>query len=73
MSLSDELKAETAKQVRRSQVDEFLDTLPAEDRAEFDEWLKSPKDSCAMYRVLRRRGLPVAEPTFRTWVLKQCR
>lgn len=74
MSLSDELAVEAANEYlnRRSQIEIFLDTLPAEDRADFEEWLKNPKNCSAMYRVLRRRGLPVALPTFTAWVRK-CR
>lgn len=74
MSLADELANEAATEYlhRRSQIETFLDTLGAEDRADFDEWLQNPKNSSAMWRVLRRRGLPVALPTFTAWVRK-CR
>jgi hypothetical protein len=64
--------AEAAQIQSHSRIKAFLDTLPAEDRAEFDEWMKNPTNKAAMWRVLRARGLDVADPTFRAWVLK-CR
>lgn len=75
MSLLDELQAESEAipPSQRSQIDIFVDTLTGKDRADFDAWLAAPKDTSAMYRVLKRRGLPVAGSTFRNWVKDQCR
>jgi hypothetical protein len=75
VSLSDELHTEvtTAQAIRfRSQIDVFLDALGKSDRSEFEEWLADgAPDRRAMYRVLKRRGLPVADSTFRNWVISQ--
>ena len=75
MSLSDEFESEvsaTESSRHPSRIEAFIDTLSEADRAEFDAWLKDPKDKSAMYRVLKRRGLDVASPTFTSWVNK-CR
>jgi hypothetical protein len=74
VSLSDELKAEVISRKPKSQIEVFLDSLNKKDRDDFDAWLAGgAKDARAMYRVLKRRGLPVADATFRNWVLAQCR
>jgi hypothetical protein len=74
MSLSDELEAEASfvPLSQRSQIDLFMETLPEADRADIDAWIASCKSVPALYRVLKRRGLPVADSTFRNWVAK-CR
>lgn len=72
MSLSEELNGEDINRhhTRGSQIEVFLATLPEQDRADFDAWLAAgAKNKCAMHRVLKRRGLSVANSTFRNWVL----
>lgn len=77
MSLSDELQAEESTSGylgRESQIVPFLDTLAPSDRAQFDEWMTTKQKNCAaMYRALKRRGIPVASSTFRNWVADTCR
>lgn len=68
MSLSDELEAEVVSRAPRSQIEVFFDALSKKDRAEFAEWIAAGKSARAAYRVLKRRGLPVAESTFRNWI-----
>lgn len=68
MSLSDDLEAEVVSRTPRSQIEVFFDSMGEKDRAEFDAWIAAGKSARAAYRVLKRRGLPVAESTFRNWV-----
>lgn len=74
MSLSDELQAEAAliPPSHVSQIDVFLQTLTKTERAEVDEWIQARKSPIILYRVLKRRGLPVADSTFRNWCVR-CR
>lgn len=74
MSLSDELEAEASivPTSQRSQVDLFIETLNAKDRADIDAWIASGKNRNALFRVLKRRGLPVAQSTLRNWVADKC-
>lgn len=76
MSLFDELEAEESTSGyagRESQIVAFLDTLEPSDRAKFDAWMvRESKNTSAMYRVLKRRGIPVALSTFRNWVADAC-
>ena len=69
VSLLKEFAVESAPRNQRSEVDTFIENLPSEDRDEFHDWLRAPVNKRAMFRVLARRGLPVAESTFRNWVL----
>lgn len=75
MSLSDELETEasTVPLSQQSQVPLFLNSLSKQDRADVEEWIEARKNCRALYRVLKRRGLPVAESTFRNWVTNRCR
>lgn len=73
VSLLNEFAVESAPRKQRSKVDVFIESLPSEDQDEFRDWLRAPVNKRAMFRVLVRRGLPVAESTFRNWVSSQCR
>ena len=74
MALADELAAEaqaSADARHASQITEFIERLDPEDRAAVDDWIKSRRSTEALYRVLKRRGLPVASSTFRGWVKRR--
>jgi hypothetical protein len=75
MSLSDELEAEASitPLSQRSQIDVFIETLTDRERADVEAWIESGNNKRALYRVLKRRGLPVAESTFRNWATATCR
>lgn len=76
MSLTDEFAAESQAgrdQQYSSSIDRFLaEQLTEDERQEVKQWVLDRKNISAAYRVLKRRGLSVAEPTFRHWVMK-CR
>lgn len=75
VSLSDELQAEATlppSDLKRSQIDVFLETLSEEDQADVHAWIQARKSPGVLYRVLKRRGLTVADSTFRNWCVK-CR
>jgi hypothetical protein len=77
VSLNEELATEIAERKQaatRSEIEVFLDGLPAADREDFDTWIADgARHPGAMYAVLQRRGLSVATSTFRNWVRAQCR
>ena len=74
MSLSDELQAQAAVKPRtqQSQIDLFLETLSKKDQADVEAWVATGKNRKALYLVLKRRGLPVAESTLRNWAASKC-
>jgi hypothetical protein len=75
MSLFDEIEAEASitPPSQRSQIDVFLEGMTDRERADVAAWIESGKNRRALYRVLERRGLPVAESTFRNWTSAKCR
>lgn len=75
MSLNDELQSEVkhSKDLTHVWIANWYETLDDDDKNDWDTWVSCPTThSSAMYRVLKRRGYPFSEATFRRWVRDYC-
>jgi hypothetical protein len=73
MSLHDELNQNTrAPLAGDTWINEWYATLDKADQRSWDAWLyDDTKHASVMFRVIRSKGYPRTESTFRSWVREQ--
>lgn len=69
MSLADRLKTVTPQRSNAGcETCRYLDTLPAEDRAEFDRWLHDGNSLAQLWEVCVAEGLQISLTGFRNHI-----
>lgn len=53
--------------MRKTKMDEFLDSLEEEDRKLILEWVNDGKSLTALYRVVNQSGFQIGRTTVREW------